>query len=128
MKLQNQTALVTGGGAGIGKAIALRFAQEGARVAVWDWDAARAENVAREIASAGGTAQAFACDVMDVNAVNNMARQVREGLGMVDILVNSAGDAIVGGPFQRFAESTAAYMNKLVGVNLMGTYHAGRGK
>ena len=126
MKLYQKTALVTGGGAGIGKAIALRFAKEGARLAVCDWDASRAQNVAQEIVGSGGVARAFCCDIMDADAVDAMAQQVHESLGKVEILVNSAGGAIVGGPFQRFSESTIAYMQKLVGINLMGTLYTTR--
>jgi 3-oxoacyl-[acyl-carrier protein] reductase len=91
-KLTSKVAVVTGSGQGIGRGIAHRFAQEGARVAVVDINAENAERVAKEIESAGGAAYAVACDVSQRASVEETARSVVEHFGgMIDILVSNAG-------------------------------------
>src|SRR5689334_11610172 len=88
MPLEGKTALVTGASRGIGRAIALRLAREGARVGVnYRVDAAKAESLVAEIASAGGAAMALAGDVADPAQVAAMI----ERFGPVDILINNAG-------------------------------------
>lgn len=87
-RLSGKVALVTGGGAGLGEAIARRFRAEGASLVVNDLDAARAERVANEV---GGWA--FAADVADSAAVARMFDLVRERHGRLDVLVNNAGIA-----------------------------------
>ena len=69
-KLRNKTAIITGGGGGIGGATCRRFATEGAKVAVFDMNLAAAEKVAQEIVANGGTASAFACDITDRSQVD----------------------------------------------------------
>lgn len=91
MRLANKTALVTGGGSGIGQAIAQRFAKEGAAVAVVDLVSERAEETARQITEAGGRALAIQADVRDTAAVAAMADRALTSFGHVDILVNNAG-------------------------------------
>ena len=126
MKLAGKCAVVTGAGSGIGRAIAERFAREGAFVAVADLRPEAAQAVAEGIEAKGGRALAVCCDVSDGDAVVSMFRHVREALGPVDILVNNAGGAIVGGAYQRFEESTRAFLDKILGVNLMGTLFCSR--
>ena len=89
-RLQGKVAAVTGAGAGIGKAIALRFAREGARLTVSDRDAASAERTAQEICAAGGEAVAMACDVSDEAQVTAFVARAVEAFGTLDILVNNA--------------------------------------
>ena len=89
-RLEGKVAAVTGAGAGIGKAIALRFAREGARLTVSDRDAASAERTAAEIRSAGGDAVAMACDVSDEAQVTAFVARAVEAFGTLDILVNNA--------------------------------------
>ena len=89
-RLEGKVAAVTGAGAGIGKAIALRFAREGARLTVSDRDAASAERTAAEIRSAGGEAVAMACDVSDEAQVTAFVARAVEAFGTLDILVNNA--------------------------------------
>jgi 3-oxoacyl-[acyl-carrier protein] reductase len=89
--LANQIAVVTGGGRGIGRAIALKFAGEGADVVVVSRTAANAEKVAGEIRALGRQAWAFAVDVADATAVTAAAEAILAAAGRVDILVNNAG-------------------------------------
>jgi NAD(P)-dependent dehydrogenase (short-subunit alcohol dehydrogenase family) len=88
MRLKDRIALVTGGGSGIGRAIALRFAQEGARVVVNDLRKDAAEAVAD---AAGGGALAITADVADSAQVRAMFEEVERVLGWLDILINNAG-------------------------------------
>lgn len=89
--LANQIAVVTGGGRGIGRAIALKFAAEGADVVVVSRTAANSEKVAEEIRALGRRAWAFAVDVADSAAVTAAAEQILAATERVDILVNNAG-------------------------------------
>jgi NAD(P)-dependent dehydrogenase (short-subunit alcohol dehydrogenase family) len=89
--LQNHIAAVTGAASGIGRAIALGFAREGAQVAVLDINGEAAAGTAAEIRNAGGKAQDFTLDVTDHAACRAVAAQVSEKVGAVSILVNNAG-------------------------------------
>ena len=91
MRLQDRVALVTGGGSGIGRAIALRFAGEGARVVVNDVTLAAAEQVVGEIAAAGDRGLAIRADVADSAQVRAMFEEVERTLDGLDVLVNNAG-------------------------------------
>src|SRR5688500_5138151 len=88
--LNGKIALITGGGRGIGRAIALAFAQQGARIAVAARTSEQVEHVADEI---GNGAIAVVCDVSDPHSVARMFEQTRERLGDVDSRVNNAGIA-----------------------------------
>lgn len=90
MRLQDRVAVITGGGSGIGQAIAELFAQEGAAVVIADREPARAERVAAGISAAGGKALAITVDVAQAASVNQMAAQALAHFGQVDILVNNA--------------------------------------
>jgi 3-oxoacyl-[acyl-carrier protein] reductase len=90
-QLDNQIAVVTGAGRGIGRAIALKFASEGADVAVVSRTAANSEKVAGEVRALGRRAWAFAVDVADPAAVAAAAEQILAAAGRIDILVNNAG-------------------------------------
>ena len=95
MKLANRIALITGGGRGIGRAIAIAFAQEGAQVAVAARSLDQVETVANEIATGpSGNALSVVCDVSDVQSVGQMFARVSEHFGRPpDVLVNNAGIA-----------------------------------
>ncbi len=90
-QLESQIAVVTGAGRGIGRAIALKFAAEGADVVCVSRTQENSERVANEIAALGRKAWAFAVDVADSNAVNAAAEKILVDCGKVDILVNNAG-------------------------------------
>ncbi len=89
--LKNKCALVTGSGTGIGRAIALRFAKEGATVVLTGRKHAPIEEAAHQIRASGGKAFAFACDLSDETQVHTLCRQAAEAAGNIDILVNNAG-------------------------------------
>ena len=92
MSLNGKTALVTGASRGIGRAIALRLAEDGANVAViYAGSADKAEAVVNEIAALGVNAKAYQCNVADSAAVNETVKAVTNDLGKIDILVNNAG-------------------------------------
>lgn len=91
MRLEKKVAVVTGAGRGIGKAIAIRFAEEGARVVVSDIDLAYAENVADRLKKAGHEVLGFKADVSSWYEVAQMFKAAERRYGGVDILVNSAG-------------------------------------
>ena len=92
MSLNGKTALVTGASRGIGRAIALRLAEDGANVAViYAGSADKAEAVVNEIPALGVNAKAYQCNVADSAAVNETVKAVTNDLGKIDILVNNAG-------------------------------------
>ena len=91
MRLVQRVAVITGAGRGIGRAIAERYAREGARVAVADLDSATAEEAAAAIREAGGEALALAMDVTDEQAVDAGVQKVVDTWGRLDIAVANAG-------------------------------------
>lgn len=117
--LAGRTAIVTGGGSGIGQAISLLFARHGARVAILDL---AAEDTVRRIAEAGGTALHVACDVTQTSVVRESFGIVREEYSRPDILVCSAGVAHVG----TIEGTTEADLDRVYAVNVKGVYNAMR--
>ncbi len=91
MKLEGRVAVITGGGIGIGSAIARLFAEEGARVALVELDAASGEETARRIREAGGNCRLYVADVSKADQVAQAASQILRDTPVVDILVNNAG-------------------------------------
>src|SRR5580704_6114395 len=91
MRLSGNVVVVTGSGRGIGRAIVLAFASEGAMVGVLDQDLLGAEAVAREIEAAGGSALAVGADVSDAQSVNAGVGMVHRHFGGIDVVVNNAG-------------------------------------
>ena len=91
-RLTGKVAVVTGASRGIGRAIALRLAQEGAAVVInYNGSKERAQEVKTEIESAGGTAQIMQCDVADAASCDEMFQTIIKEFGRIDILVNNAG-------------------------------------
>jgi len=118
MRLKGTTALVTGGGNGIGRVICLKFATEGAVVAVVDIDLLRANAVAEDIKAQGGVACALAADITKSDDVNRMVAEATDKLGPIDILVNNAGSRIT----KTFLEHTEADWRQMLDVNLTGHF------
>jgi 3-oxoacyl-[acyl-carrier protein] reductase len=122
MKLEGKVALVTGAGSGIGEATALRFASEGADIAVNDINAASAERTAEAVRKLGRRAIAVQADVADEKQVNTMVEKVIIELGGVHILVNNAGLSS-GGPVM---EESLEDWDRMVAIVLRGTYLCSR--
>lgn len=118
--LKGQTALVTGSSSGIGRAIALLFAREGARVAVtYHAGEERAREVIEAIRSEGGTALAYRVDVADEEEVGELFRQVDRDWGDVDILVNNAG---INGSNTPVEQMTTAQWDRVIRTDLYGPF------
>lgn len=122
--IAGRVALITGGGQGVGRCIALTLAAEGAKLAINDLVPDRAQSVAAEITAAGGAAIAVPADVIDLTAVRAMVARVESELGGIDILVNNAGvlperrSGEVGIP--AFVGSDPTHWRKFVDLNLFG--------
>jgi len=117
--LNGKSALITGGGRGIGRAIALEFARNGASVAVAGRTAEQVEQVAAEI---GSNAIALGCDVSDPESVGRMFSRMRERFGDADILVNNAGIA----ESATLVNTTDELWHRHLAINLSGTFYCTR--
>jgi len=117
--LKDKTALVTGSGRGIGKAVALAFAKEGAKLVLIALTDSQLQETAKEIKDAGGEAITITADLTDLNQVTQMTNQVREQTAHIDILFNNAGGGI---EKNHVAESDPELWIKDVNVNLTSAY------
>ena len=118
--LENKTAVVTGGSRGIGHAIALAMAQEGANVAIlYAGNREAAEKTEQEIAQIGGKVRAYQCDVSSFEETETVTKQILEEFGQVDILVNNAG--IVRDGFLLSMKEEA--FDDVINTNLKGAFH-----
>ena len=122
MSLQGRNALVTGGGSGIGRAIALRLVADGADVAVLDLRLDGARAVADEIARGGRRAAAIAVDVGYAASVTRAVAEARSALGPIHVLVNSAGIA----DFVTLGDLDEERWQRMLNVHLDGTYRVTR--
>lgn len=118
LRLKDKVAIVTGSSSGIGKAIALRFGAEGAKVAVTARRMALCEQIVAQITKQGGEAWAIQTDVADERQVERLIQETVTHYGRLDILVNNAG--IFGGG--RLTETTTKAFDEVVNVNLRGTF------
>jgi NAD(P)-dependent dehydrogenase (short-subunit alcohol dehydrogenase family) len=117
MKLEGKVAIITGGGRGIGRAIARRFAVEGAEVTLAATGLEALESTARDIRESGGRALAIQTDVADEPAVERMVAATLAEFGRLDILVNNSG---ITGPTAAVAEMALEEWNRTLAVNLTG--------
>ena len=123
MQLQDKVALITGASRGIGKAIALRLAQEGASIAVvYAGNHQAAQETANEIEGLGRKVKTYACDVSDYNATGELVKTVLADFGQVDILVNNAGITRDGLILSMKEEDFDAVLN----TNLKGAFYLTR--
>jgi len=118
MSIQGRIAIITGAGRGIGRATALRFAREGARVVLFSRSPTHLDEIAAEIARAGFPVLTIAGDVSSEEDVHALFQQAMQAHGRVDILVNCAG--IVAS--QPFLEMDASTWDRVIAVNLRGTF------
>src|SRR6478736_2138359 len=123
--LQNHIAAVTGAGSGIGRAIALGYAREGAEVAVLDMNSEGAAETVKRIGAAGGKAKAFPLDVTKRDDCLAMAKKIADEVGPVSILVNNAGitrrNAFTADP-----DTVAKDWQDILAVNLNGMFNVTR--
>ena len=122
MRFEGKTALVTGAARGIGQAIALALAQEGANVVIVDVDLDRAQEVAQEIEALGRQAMAIPADVSDPKAVHRLVDEALSLFRRIDILINNAGIIRRGS----FLEHDPQDWDRVLSVNLGGTFNCTR--
>lgn len=116
--LKGKTALITGGGSGIGKAIATTFANQGSKILIFETDSNAAEQTVVEIQETGNAAEAHLVDVTEFDQINTLVQSIAEK-DSIDVLVNNAGIAHIG-----TAESTAEVdFDRLYNVNVKGVFN-----
>ena len=120
--LKGKKALITGGGKGIGKAVAIALAKEGMDIALMGRTAASLEVVAEEVKALGVRVVYAVADVGDINAVNAAVQELTRELPEIDILINNAGIASFGG----FMDLSPEEWENIVRVNLLGVYYVTR--
>ena len=114
--LSGKTVIITGGGGGIGRALCLRFAAEGSRVAVLDRDEAAAQSTAELVTEAGGKAVAYAADITDYATIVETVEKIERDLGVPTVLVNNAGFD----RFMPFLKTEPGMWQQLIDINLTG--------
>lgn len=119
MEFTDRVAVVTGAGNGIGERTAQLLAERGASVAVVDYDYARAELVAKDIAANGGVAYAVSGDVSDLAQVKANVADILDRFGQIDILVNNAGISVM----HTIAGATQEEWRRVMAINLDGTFY-----
>lgn len=120
--LKNKNALITGAGKGIGKAIAIALAKEGVNVILVSRTQADVDQLAVETSKLGVKSLALSADVSDINSINKAVEKALAEFKTIDILINNAGIA----SFGKFLELEPAAWERIIQVNLMGTYYATR--
>jgi len=119
LNLEGKTAVITGGGSGIGRAISKKFAQQNAKVIIFELTEEHAADALKEIHDAGGQAQAYACDVSDPESVSASVSKALEDSKRIDILVNNAGIAHVGNAVNTSVED----FDRIYQTNVRGVYN-----
>jgi NAD(P)-dependent dehydrogenase (short-subunit alcohol dehydrogenase family) len=122
MRVQGRTAIITGAGAGVGRAAAMLFAAEGANVVAVDLEQQRAADVVTEIVAAGGSGLALAADVATADGNQRMVDAAMDAYGQLDILYCNAGVGPVGGGAVPFEQTTLESWDRVIAVNLTGVF------
>jgi ketoreductase len=120
-KLENRVALITGAGRGIGRAIAVAYAREGAKVAATARTVAEVEGLIGQIHGEGGEARAFPADLLEPGVPADLVRKTVEAFGGIDILVNNAGMGSSSGP-RPVASFDDEFWNRTLALNLTAPY------
>jgi NAD(P)-dependent dehydrogenase (short-subunit alcohol dehydrogenase family) len=118
MRHEKKVVIVTGAAKGIGWGIAKVFVQEGANVAVVDWDEENGKKTAQSFRDAGGQAIYIKCDVSNEDEVKAMIQKVLDEYGRINILVNNAGIGV----YKTLLDATSADWDRCLGVNLKGVF------
>jgi NAD(P)-dependent dehydrogenase (short-subunit alcohol dehydrogenase family) len=119
LSLAGKSCIVTGAASGIGEAVARIYAQNGAKVAMIDFDRARLDKVSSEIAAEGGTVLPIFADVTEEDTVRRFFKQVHDAWGSIDVIVNSAGRDSLAPPV---TQVTLDEWNKTIGPNLTAVF------
>lgn len=122
LRLDGKTAIVTGGASGIGEAISLLFAEQGAQVLIFDVDVTTGHNTCQRIQQAGHQATFVECDITDQAAVDRAVNEVARRCDGLDLLVNNAGIAHVG----TVTSTSEDDFDRVMAVNVKGTYNCCR--
>lgn len=121
LQLKDKVAVITGPAKGMGRAITLAFAREGAKLVLAGRDLAAIEPVAAEVRTLGGAVMVVGCDLMDAKQTEALGREAQAAFGRVDILVNVAGGS---GPIGKTGwETTAEEFDDIVGLNMKGCFN-----
>lgn len=119
MRFKDQVAIVAGGAGGIGKALSVQLANEGAKVVIWDLNQDALAETKAEIESAGGIADTESVNVMEYTTVENAVNGVVEKYGRVDIMISCVG----GGTFKALVDYTPDFWNHQINYNLNTTFN-----
>jgi NAD(P)-dependent dehydrogenase (short-subunit alcohol dehydrogenase family) len=120
MSFTGKTAIITGGGSGIGRACGLGLGMQGARVAVWDVNGVNASSVADEVRELGVRALPVRVDVSRIDQIETATKRTLDEFGRIDILVNCAGVAMTPKPL---LDTTPAEFQRVFAINLKGVWH-----
>ncbi len=118
-KMENKVAVITGGASGIGKATAMRFAEEGAKVVIWDLDAERGNELVNSLISRGHTAMFAKVNTADYSEIESAAAAVFEKFNSIDILINNAGIT----RDSTLKKMTPEQWQQVIDVNLTGVFY-----
>ena len=120
--MTGKSVVVTGAGSGIGRSIALTFAEQGGHVHIWDIDQSAAAAVQSEIQEAGGTASIAHCDVSSSDSVQTAIESVASNSGSIDILINNAGISSVG----TIEDATEEDLDRVYSINIKGVFNCAK--
>lgn len=116
--MKDKIVLIVGGSGGIGSAVAKRFSKEGTKVILAARNKSKAEEVAKQINDSGGEAFAIQVDATDQASVSNMATEIEDNLGKIDVLINAFGQGII----QPFMDIDPKNAKEIIDVNVYGTF------